>query len=121
VALRKMLHKLTTPVSELDREELRDWCSHLPGTVTVAEAQPRRELTVAGEITFLRIVPRPDGSPWLEATVSDGTGSIVVMWTGRRSIAGIRGGQRIVVTGRGANTGPGGRLLIYNPRYELLP
>ena len=121
MALRKMLHKLTTPVSELDKEELRQWCSRVPGATTVADAQAREEVTVAGEITFLRIVPRPDGSPWLEATIGDGTGSLVVMWTGRRSIAGIRGGQRIVVTGRGANTGPGGRLLIYNPRYELLP
>jgi len=121
MALRNVLRKLTTPVSELDREELRAWCSRVPGATHVAEAQPRHEVTVAGEITFLRIVPRPDGSPWLEATISDGTGSLVVMWTGRRSIAGIRGGQRIVVTGRGAHTGPGGRLLIYNPRYELLP
>ena len=121
MALRKMLHRLTASVSELDREELRDWSAGVPGATPVAEVQPRQEVTVAGEITFLRIVPRPDGSPWLEATVADGTGSLVVMWTGRRSIAGIRGGQRIVVTGRGAPTGPGGRLLIYNPRYELLP
>ena len=116
-----MLHKLTAPVSELDKAELREWCARVPGAVAVSDVEPRQEVTAAGEITFLRIVPRPDGSPWLEATISDGTGSLVVMWTGRRSIAGIRGGQRIVVTGRGANTGPGGRLLIYNPRYELLP
>jgi hypothetical protein len=120
VALRKMLHKLTAPVAELDQERLRDWCASIPGRVAIAAAKPRQEVTVAGEVTFLRIVPRPDGSPWLEATISDGTGSLVVMWTGRRSIAGVQGGRRLLVTGRGAANGPGGRILIYNPRYELL-
>ena len=42
------------------------------------------------------------------------------MWTGRRRIAGIKPGQRLVVTGRPSPTGPGGRLMLYNPRYELL-
>ena len=121
MALRKVFHKLTTPVSQLDREDLRDFCTRIPGTIPIAEAQPRQEVKVAGEVSFVRIVPRPDGSPWLEATVTDGSGSLVVMWTGRRRIAGVRGGRRLVVEGRGSPTGPGGRLLIYNPRYELLP
>lgn len=120
MTFRKVFRKLTASVSELDRERLRDWCARVPDAVPIAEVQPRQEVTVAGEITFLRIVPRPDGSSWLEATVNDGTGSLVVMWTGRRSIAGIRGGQRLLVSGRGSPTGPGGRLLVYNPRYELL-
>jgi hypothetical protein len=68
----------------------------------------------------VRIVPKPDGSPWLEATISDGTGSLTAMWTGRKKIAGIRPGQRLVVKGRGSPTGPGGRLVIVNPRYELI-
>jgi hypothetical protein len=121
MAFRKMLHKLTTSVSELDKEDLREFCSCVEGTVPIGEAKPRQEVKVAGEVSFVRIVPRPDGSPWLEATVTDGTGSLVVMWTGRRRVAGIRGGRRLVVSGRGSPTGPGGRLLIYNPQYELLP
>ena len=121
MALRKMLHKLTTPVSQLDKEALRDFCSHVPGVIPIAEAAPRQEVKVAGEVSFVRIVPRPNGSPWLEATVTDGTGSLVVMWTGRRRVPGLRGGRRLVVQGRGSPTGPGGRLLIYNPVYELLP
>lgn len=121
MALRKVFHKLTTPVSELDKESLREFCTRVPDTVSIGDAQPRQEIKVAGEVSFVRIVPRPNGSPWLEATVTDGTGSLVVMWTGRRRIAGIRGGRRLVVEGRGSPTGPGGRLLIYNPRYELLP
>ncbi|HVF75333.1 MAG TPA: DNA-binding protein [Acidimicrobiales bacterium] len=121
MALRKMLHKLTTSVSDLDREDLREFCSHVPGTIPIGEAKARQEIRVTGEVTFVRIVPRPNGSPWLEATVNDGTGSLVVMWTGRRRVAGIRGGRRLIVSGRGSASGPGGRLLVYNPVYELLP
>jgi hypothetical protein len=123
VALKKVFQRLTTPVAELDKGKLRQFCelerAAGMGTVDIADAKPRDEVRVVGEIKYVRIVPRPDGSPWLEATVDDGTGSLVVMWTGRRKIAGVRPGQRMVVVGRGSPTGPGGRLLIYNPRYEL--
>ena len=119
MAFRKALQRLTTPVHELDKEKLRAFAAGIGHAVDIAEAQPRHEVTVAGEIKYVRIVPRPDGSPWLEATIDDGTGSLVVMWTGRKKIAGVRPGSRVVITGRGAPTGPGGRLLIYNPRYEL--
>ena len=68
----------------------------------------------------LRIVPKPDGATWLEATLTDGTGSLFAMWTGRRRIAGVKPGAKVKVRGRGTPSGPGGRLMIYNPAYELL-
>ncbi|HEX7168741.1 MAG TPA: OB-fold nucleic acid binding domain-containing protein [Acidimicrobiales bacterium] len=120
MALKNLFHKLTAPVEVLDHERLRDFCSSHPGVEPIAEATPRHPTTVVGEITSVRIVPKPEGSPWLEATVSDGTGKLVALWTGRRRIAGIKAGQRVVITGRPSPTGPGGRLLIYNPLYELL-
>ncbi|MDQ1437353.1 MAG: hypothetical protein QOK43_982 [Acidimicrobiaceae bacterium] len=119
MAFKKVLHRLTAPVHELDEQHLREFAAAIDEAVNIADAKPREEVTVAGEIKYVRIVPRPDGSPWLEATVADGTGSLTVMWTGRKKIAGVRPGQRVLVTGRGAPNGPGGRLLIYNPRYEL--
>ena len=121
MALKKALRRLATPVSELDRDRLREFCGRFEGTTCICDARPREEVKVVGEIANVRIVPRPDGSPWLEATVKDGTGSLVVMWTGRRRIAGIGTGRRLVITGRGSANGRGGRLLVYNPRYELLP
>lgn len=120
MAFRKAFQKFTTPVHEQDRAKLRDFCAAVPGAIPIAEVAPRAEATVVGEITSVRIVPRPDGSPWLEATISDGSGALVALWTGRKKIAGIKGGQRLVITGRGSPSGPGGRLLIYNPVYELL-
>ncbi len=122
MALKKYLRQLTAPVSELDSERLREFCSSLPGVIPIAEARPRDLVSVVGEITSLRIVPRA-GSPSLEATVSDGTGTLVAVWTGRRRIAGISPGKRLVISGRGTPEPGGGsraRLLILNPSYELL-
>jgi hypothetical protein len=87
--------------------------------MSIVDLPPRVEGTVVGEITSLRIVPRA-GSPSLEATITDGTGSMLVVWTGRRKIAGVSPGKRLVLSGRGAATGPKGRLLMFNPSYELL-
>ncbi len=120
MALKKALKRLTTPVSELDRDRLREFCSKVEGTTCISDCLPRAEICVVGEISNVRIVPRPDGSPWLEASVKDGTGSLVVMWTGRTHIAGITAGRRLLVRGRGAPAGRGGRLIITNPHYELL-
>ena len=120
MALKGALRRLRTPVSELDRARLKDYCASVAGTTRIAELAPRQEATVVGEISSLRIVPRPDGSSWLEATLTDGTGALVAMWTGRTHNAGVKPGRCLTVRGRGSPTGPGGRLVILNPWYELL-
>jgi hypothetical protein len=119
VALRKFLQRLTTPVSALDAERLREFCQAQADVVPIAELQPRQLGTVVGEISSIRIVPRA-GSPSMEATINDGTGSIVAVWTGRRRIAGIAPGKRLVLSGRGMQSSGTERLLLFNPRYELL-
>jgi hypothetical protein len=119
MALKKMLHKLTTPMSQLDEEKLREFCAGHPHCSSIGQAQPRQQVTLVGEVKSLRIVPRA-GSPSLEATISDGSGALVAVWTGRRRIAGVAPGKRLLINGRGAPNGPTGRLLFYNPRYELL-
>jgi hypothetical protein len=119
MALKNFLHKLTASVEQLDEEQLREFCTTRPGVVPIRDVSSREPATVVGEISSVRIVNKP-GAPWLEVTVTDGTGKLVAMWTGRRKIAGIKPGQRLVLTGRSSPSGPGGRLLIYNPRYELL-
>ncbi len=116
---RKLFRELTVPVAELDKEQLRTFCTTLPGATPIGQCLPRQEITVAGEISSTRIVPRA-GSPSLEATVSDGSGMLVVVWTGRRRIAGISPGRRLLLSGRGTDQGGRGRILLMNPRYELL-
>ncbi len=115
-----MFKKLRTSVVEMDREKLADFCSSIPGVTPISQVEPRQYATVVGEITSVRIVPKTDGSPWLEATIKDGSGALVAMWTGRRRMSGIRTGRRLKIAGRGAPTGSQGRLKVLNPEYELL-
>ena len=119
MAFKKLLQRIKTSDADLDRERLRQFCADLPGVTPIGDAEPRQEVTVAGEISSLRIVPRA-GTPSLEATVNDGSGSLVVVWTGRRNIPGVAPGKRLVLSGRGTPQGNGGRLTVFNPRYELL-
>ena len=119
MAFRKLLHRLTTSDAELDRERLQQFCRDVPGVIPIADAHARDEITVAGEISSLRIVPRA-GTPSLEVTVKDGSGSLVIVWTGRRHVPGVAPGKRLVVSGRGTPQGSGARLTLLNPRYELL-
>ena len=116
---KERIRRLTAPVTELDEQKLREFCANHAHCSSIGEARPRQEVSLVGEVTTLRIVPHA-GSPSLEATISDGTGSMVAVWMGRRRIAGVAPGKRMMINGRGAPVGSGGRLLFYNPRYELL-
>ena len=53
----------------------------------------------------------------MEADLWDGTGNVTLIWLGRRDIAGIQPGRRMIVHGRIATVR--GDRTIYNPRYEL--
>lgn len=116
---RGLLHRLSTPVEELDEERLREFCRRQPNVVPIGGVKARELATVVGEVTSVRIVPKA-GTSWLEVTVSDGRDRLVVMWTGRRRLPGMEPGRRLVLSGRASATGPGGRMLVMNPRYELL-
>ena len=117
--LKKLRERLSTPVAQIDAQNLRAFCGGRTGCTPIGDVRARERMRVVGEISSMRIVPR-DGSPWLEATVTDGTGSMLVMWTGRRRIAGISPGKRLVLEGRAAVSSSNSRLTLYNPVYELL-
>ena len=90
----------------------------LIGVVPINEAQPRTPLKVTGQVMRMRARPTT-GLPSLAVTISDGTGSVVAVWTGRRAIGGITLGRKIVVQGvatRGVQM-----LELTNPEYTLLP
>jgi len=120
MALRDRLKKFTATPAQLDQAKLKDFCANFPDARPIAELAPRERGTVVGEIRSWRIVPKADGSPWLEAVISDGSGTVVAMWTGRKRIAGIHEGRRLMITGRGHATGRTGRIRLMNPRYQLL-
>jgi amino acid transporter len=88
-----------------------------PGCDAIADARWRMRVRVAGVIRATRIQPK-GGVPTLECVVADGTGSMSVVFLGRRQIAGLEPGRRVVVEGMvGSHQG---RLAILNPGYELL-
>ena len=86
--------------------------------VSIAEALPRRRVVVLGQVTHMRARPS-DGIPSLAVTLSDGTGAVTAVWTGRRAIGGITLGRRLAVEGVGRLVGD--RLEFTNPSYELQP
>ena len=86
-------------------------------TAPIGSAGPRRHIRVCGEVSRLRVTPAR-GVPSLCVQVSDGTGTVVAVWTGRRSLGGVSLGRRIILEGVAAESPDG--LTFMNPAYELL-
>jgi hypothetical protein len=116
VALGKAMKRLTKGVDDLDREALGAYCDSL-GATPMDRVTARRPSPVAGEIRAVRIVPRA-GAPAMEVTVSDGRGSVVGVFLGRRKIPGMSPGRRVLFSGVAGKDG--NRYLVYNPEYQLL-
>jgi hypothetical protein len=116
VALKKVVERLTKPIEELDREKLEAFCADL-GVTPIADVTPRTQVRVAGEVRSVLIVPRA-GAPALEVSVTDGRAAVTAVFLGRRKIAGMSPGRKLVL--EGMTRADGNRLLVYNPRYELL-
>jgi RecG-like helicase len=117
MALKNFVNRLTKPVEEHDREKLLEFCSRREGCHATDELRPRTVARVVGEISSVRIVPRA-GAPALEVGVTDGRGVVTAVFFGRRKLAGLTPGRRLVVEGMVAPLG--NRTFIYNPVYELL-
>ncbi|HEY9410324.1 MAG TPA: OB-fold nucleic acid binding domain-containing protein [Jiangellaceae bacterium] len=101
---------------DIDAEELLER-AHTAGCVPVAEADERSRVRVRGTLRTVTLQPRA-GMPALEADLFDGSGSVSLIWLGRRRITGITCGRRLVATGRISTLE--GRRVMFNPRYELL-
>lgn len=105
--------------AELEASEQRSWVEAY-GVDDVASLTPRRRARVAGVLSAVSYVPF-GASTALRARLFDGTGALDVCWTGRRDVPGVVPGRRIVVSGMVARGEPGQpRLVMYNPRYDLI-
>ncbi len=77
----------------------------------------RDRVVLEGEVAYLTVQPW-SGVATLEVVLADATGEISVVFLGRRSIAGIEPGTRLVVDGMvGSHHG---HLAMLNPRYRIL-
>ena len=87
------------------------------GRTRIADLTSRQRSTVAGRVRAFRVQPW-GGNLALECTLADETGSIAVVFFGRREIGGVRLGTIMSVTGV-----PGehhGMRAILNPEYAII-
>ena len=112
MALKKFVERFTKPVEEIDREQLTACCDarQLGRMDAIAAAQPVR---VGGEVRSVRIVPRA-GADALEVTVSDGRGVVIGVFLGRRKIAGLSPGRRVVLRRR-RRAATASAIVMFNP------
>ena len=116
MGVRDLFRKMTAPVEELDRDRRRQECQQL-GTTPIVDVQTRTRARVGGEVVSVRIVPRA-GAPSLEVAVDDGYGRAVGVFFGRKALAGLQPGRRLVMEGVAQRDH--GRTVIFNPLYTLL-
>jgi hypothetical protein len=116
MALKKMVDRLTKPVEDQDRDDLTRYCDRL-GVTAMDELTDRSQVRVGGEVRAVRIVPRA-GAAALEVTVTDGRDSVTGVFLGRRKIAGLSPGRRVVF--EGVLCPEDGRHVLFNPVYKLL-
>ena len=115
--VRRLLSRLAADPDELDDEDLK---AAIPahGATPIAQCQDREAVCVHGTLRTVTFRPRA-GVPALQAELWDGTGSVTVVWLGRRTIPGIDPGRAIKLRGR--ITALSGQRVIYNPVDELRP
>lgn len=110
------LRRLVTSNDELTAQERQEKAT-AAGARTLRTCGDRERVTVRGIVDHVTLAPRGE-RPELVAELNDGSGSVTIIWMGRRQIAGIRAGSEIEVEGR--ISCQSGLRRIYNPRYRLL-
>lgn len=88
------------------------------GCVRIENLVDRRSSRATGVVTSLLLPPSGAGVR-LEAELYDGTGTLTLVWLGRRSIEGIAPGVHLVV--EGTVTSGGTSRTLFNPAYRILP
>lgn len=109
----------TRTQAEVEADELlRDNQTAAKDLTRIDCCNPGATVTVRGMVRSMTLRPKST-VPALEIELYDGSGSVSVIWLGRRKIPGIEPGRSMVVTGR--LTCNADRPTIFNPRYELKP
>lgn len=115
--LKSLWSRLASSDAQVEAQQLRE-SSQQEGNVAACDCHVGEVVTVKGSVRSVTM--EPTGTlPRFEVFVYDGTGTVELVWLGRRRIIGIEPGRRIRATGR--VTGSTGHLTLYNPMYELLP
>lgn len=109
--------RLRSSVADLDAARLQGRFQGLALT-SIADCPERTPMRIGGEVRSHHMTSSV-GAPALEVTISDGTGTAVARFNGRRRIGGIHGGRAMVIEGVGRRVGD--RIVVHDPAYTLLP
>jgi hypothetical protein len=116
--LRRTISRWASPDDQHARDLRRTFAADEAGIDQIGDAVDRERVRLRGTLRTVTLRPR-GGVPALEAELYDGTGSITVIWLGRRQISGVVPGRSLEIQGRiGRHEG---QRIMYNPRYELMP
>jgi RecG-like helicase len=114
---RRLVHRLTSSNAELVSEQLAQ-DAVAAGCQQIRNAKVRERVHLRGTVQAITLSPEIDKGG-LDVELEDGTGSITLVWMGRRLIPGIDVGRRIDVWG--TLTISARRRVIFNPSYQLGP
>lgn len=115
--IREVLHGMLASRNELEAAEERQQ-SEYTGCTPVSDLEPRRRARISGVLRSVRLRPATE-VPALEAELYDGSGSVRLVFLGRRAVAGIEPGRRLRL--EGLVCFQSGHATVYNPAYELVP
>lgn len=115
--LRRAFKGLAGDRDQEDADVLQDH-AHDCGARAITACHDRELVTLYGTLRTITFSPR-GGVPALEGELYDGTGTVKLIWLGRRRIAGIHPGSELIASGRIGIVD--GDRVMFNPRYELRP
>jgi hypothetical protein len=113
----RLVERLAPSPSAIEADDLRSRFDAFDLT-PIADAPLAVPVRVGGAVRSLTLRCRTQ-IPALEVDLYDGSDALILVFLGRRSIRGITPGRGLVASGR--VTRRDGRLVMYNPTYELLP
>jgi hypothetical protein len=113
--LRRFFHRFAANEDTHDAERLQKDVAAI-GATPIKRCTAGSKTCVVGTIRSITLQP-VTGTPALHADLWDGSGSIRLIWLGRRQIPGIDPGRELMVEGRVIEEH--GHPTMYNPRYEL--
>jgi RecG-like helicase len=117
MSLKSWWQNLTATNQQLEAEALVEEALEA-GADVIKDVVDGQITTLSGSVRALVI--RPEVTvPALEVELFDGSGSVRVVWLGRRHISGIQPGTSLAVTGRLVRQD--GDLAMFNPQYAILP
>jgi amino acid transporter len=118
VAMTLQDHGSATDWDREDSQAIIHNSTDAPDTTRVADLTWRERAVVHGQVRAVRLTAVAQ-SPSLEVELWDESGGVILVFYGRRHIAGIKAGARLTAVGTISDRN--GKLAIANPVYRLEP